>query len=133
MATNTRTSSFPRGTSVLRKAAYQTYPAPATVSGSQWSQISDPPWKQVTLNPETREAIHWWRDLLNLNKRVPPGDINVLELKAIGLGLQTIANTLQNSYVSIMCDNTSAIVFLKNQGGDALSCILATQICRWVE
>ena len=43
--------------------------------------------------------------------------INVLELNAIWLGLQAFEDTLQDSNVAIMCDNVSAIAYLRNQGG----------------
>ena len=43
--------------------------------------------------------------------------INVLELNAIWLGLQAFEDTLHDSNVAIMCDNVSAIAYLRNQGG----------------
>ena len=43
--------------------------------------------------------------------------INVLELNAIWLGLQAFEDTLHDSNVVIMCDNVSAIAYLRNQGG----------------
>ena len=43
--------------------------------------------------------------------------INVLELNAIWLGLQAFEDILQDSNVAIMCDNVSAIAYLRNQGG----------------
>ena len=43
--------------------------------------------------------------------------INVLELHAIWLGLQAFEDTFQDSNVTIMCSNVSAIAYLKNQWG----------------
>jgi len=61
--------------------------------------------------------------------------INVLELKAIWLGLRAFADTLHNSTVAIMCDNTSAIAYVRKQGGTKSSEMsdLASQLCLWAE
>jgi len=61
--------------------------------------------------------------------------INVLELKAIWLGLQAFLDTLQGSNVAIMCDNVSAIAYIRNQGGTLSRQMsdLAVQICTWAE
>jgi hypothetical protein len=40
--------------------------------------------------------------------------INVLELKAIWLGLQAVLDTTRGRIVAIMCDNISAITYLSN-------------------
>ena len=42
--------------------------------------------------------------------------INVLELRAIWLGLQSFKDLLDGSTVAIMCDTMSAIAYVKNQG-----------------
>ena len=52
--------------------------------------------------------------------------INVLELNAIWLGLQAFEDILQDSNVAIMCDNVSAIAYLRNQGGTR-----SQQMCRY--
>ncbi len=43
--------------------------------------------------------------------------INVLEIMAIWLGLQAFVDTIRDSNVANMCDNVSAIAYLRNQGG----------------
>ena len=47
--------------------------------------------------------------------------INVLELNVIWLGLQAFEDTLHDSNVAIMCDNVSAIAYLRNQGALGLN------------
>ena len=61
--------------------------------------------------------------------------INVLELNAIWLGLQAFEDTLQDSNVAIMCDNVSAIAYLRNQGGTRSQqmCRMAIDTCEWAE
>ena len=61
--------------------------------------------------------------------------INVLELNAIWLGLQAFEDTLQDSNVAIMCDNVSAIAYLRNQGGTQSQqmCCMAIDTCVWAE
>ena len=61
--------------------------------------------------------------------------INVLELKAVWLGLQAFAGTLRGSNVAIMCDNVTAIAYLRNQGGTLSRQMsdLAVQVCMWAE
>ena len=61
--------------------------------------------------------------------------INVLELNAFWLGLQAFEDILQNSNVAIMCDNVSAIAYLRNQGGtqSQQKCRMAIDTCEWAE
>ena len=61
--------------------------------------------------------------------------INVLELNAIWLGLQAFEDILQDSNVAIMCDNVSAIAYLRNQGGTRSQqmCRMAIDTCEWAE
>jgi hypothetical protein len=61
--------------------------------------------------------------------------INVLELMAIWLGLQAFVDTIRDSNVAIMCDNVSAIAYLRNQGGTLSRQMsdLALQVCMWAE
>lgn len=61
--------------------------------------------------------------------------INVLELHAVWLGLRSFSKVVDNTNVAIMCDNTSAIAYLKNQGGTRSQemCDLSTRICLWAE
>jgi len=61
--------------------------------------------------------------------------INELELRAVWLGLQAFQDTILGSNVAIMCDNVTAIAYLRNQGGtlSLTLCQLASQICIWAE
>ena len=43
--------------------------------------------------------------------------INVLELKAILLGLQSLARDLKGSHILVKSDNTTAVAYVKNMGG----------------
>ena len=43
--------------------------------------------------------------------------INVLELQAIWLGLKAFSQRVENAKVALMSDNTSAVAYLRNQGG----------------
>jgi hypothetical protein len=61
--------------------------------------------------------------------------INVLELQAIWLGLQAFVDTLQGSSVAIMCDDVSAIAYIRNQGRilSRQMSDLAMQVFLWAE
>ena len=61
--------------------------------------------------------------------------INVLELQAIWLGLRTFSQRLENARVALMSYNTSAVAYLRNQGGTKSLAMsdLATDICLWSE
>ena len=43
--------------------------------------------------------------------------INVLELQAIWLGLKAFSQRVEDAKVALMSDNTSAVAYLRNQGG----------------
>ena len=43
--------------------------------------------------------------------------INVLELKAVLLGLQSLCKDKQDCHIKILCDNTTAVSYLRNMGG----------------
>ena len=43
--------------------------------------------------------------------------INLLELKAILLALQALGNHMQNHHIKILCDNTTAVSYIRNMGG----------------
>ena len=43
--------------------------------------------------------------------------INVLELQTIWLGLKAFSQRMENAKVALMSDNTSAVAYLRNQGG----------------
>ena len=61
--------------------------------------------------------------------------INVLELQAIWLGLKAFSQRVENAKVALMSDNTSAVAYLRNQGGTKSLAMsdLATDICLWAE
>ena len=61
--------------------------------------------------------------------------INVLELQAIWLGLRAFSQRVENARVALMSDNTSAVAYLRNQGGTKSLAMndLATVICLWSE
>ena len=61
--------------------------------------------------------------------------INVLELQAIWLGLRAFSQRVENARVALMSDNTSAVAYLRNQGGTKSLAMndLATDICLWSE
>ena len=61
--------------------------------------------------------------------------INVLELQAIWLGLRAFSQRVENAKVALMSDNTSAVAYLRNQGGTKSLAMndLATDICLWAE
>ena len=43
--------------------------------------------------------------------------INILELKAILLALQALCNHMQNNHIKILCDNTTAVAYIRTMGG----------------
>ena len=61
--------------------------------------------------------------------------INVLELQAIWLGLRAFSQRVENARVALMSDSTSAVAYLRNQGGTKSLAMndLATDICLWSE
>ena len=80
-------------------------------------------------------SMGWGAHLLHHTASMKESHINVLELMAIWLGLQAFVDTIRDSNVAIMCDNVSAIAYLRNQGGTLSHQMsdLAFQICMWVE
>ena len=61
--------------------------------------------------------------------------INVLELQAIWLGLRAFSQRVENAKVALMSDNTSAVAYLRNQGGTKSLAMsdLATDMGLWAE
>ena len=47
--------------------------------------------------------------------------INVLELQAICLGPKAFSQRVENAKVALMSDNTSAVAYLRNQGGHQIA------------
>ena len=61
--------------------------------------------------------------------------INILEMKALFLALQTFQDTITNQRVTAMCDNSTIVAYVSKQGGtvsDSL-CELTGQLLRWTE
>ena len=61
--------------------------------------------------------------------------INVLELRAIWLGLKAFSQRVENAKVALMSDNTSAVASPEKSGGTKSLAMsdLATDICLWAE
>lgn len=61
--------------------------------------------------------------------------INVLEIKAVLLGLQSFLKGVSNTTVAVRCDNTTAVAYINKMGGTkSVSCNDATfQIWHWAE
>ena len=62
--------------------------------------------------------------------------INVLELQAIWrYDLRAFSQRVENAKVALMSDNTSAVAYLRNQGGTKSLAMsdLATDLCLWAE
>lgn len=59
--------------------------------------------------------------------------INLLELKAVLLGLQSLCNTLSNCHIKVLTDNTTAVAYLRNMGGShSIPCNdMAREIWMW--
>ena len=61
--------------------------------------------------------------------------INILEMKALFLALQTFQDMVTNQRVTTMCDNSTVVAYVCKQGGtvsDSL-CELTGQLLRWTE
>ena len=89
----------------------------------------------IPLNLQSRLATLGWTNRDNLRRGVPIGTIdveyylctvsstgaqlhiNVLELQAIWLGLRAFSQRVENAKVALMSDNTSAVAYLRYQGG----------------
>ena len=56
----------------------------------------------------------WWTNRDNLRRRVPIG--------TIWLGLRAVSQRVENARVALMSDNTSAVAYLRNQGGNQIAC-----------
>ena len=91
-----------------------------------WSDASDEGWG-AHLSDHFTSGL-WSKDekKMSINKR---------ELRAAKLGLQEFQELVQGKTVAIFIDNTTAIAYLRNQGGTK-SCSLnqeAQEILRWAE
>ena len=60
--------------------------------------------------------------------------INLLEMKALFLGLQAFRDVIGH-HVTAMCDNSTVVVYVNKQGGTVswVLCLLASRLLRWME
>ena len=61
--------------------------------------------------------------------------INLLEMKAIFLGLQAFQEDVIGHHVTAMCDNSTVVAYVNKQGSEVSRalCLLASRLLRWTE
>ena len=61
--------------------------------------------------------------------------INLLEMKALFLGLQAFQEDVAGHYVTAMCDNSTVVAYVNKQGGTVSRslCLLTSCLLRWTE
>ena len=61
--------------------------------------------------------------------------INLLEMKALFLGLQSFREDVIGHHVTVMCDNSTVVAYVNKQGGTVSRalCLLASCLLRWTE
>ena len=61
--------------------------------------------------------------------------INLLEMKALFLGLQAFREDVIGHHVTAMCDNSTVVTYINKQGGTVFRalCLLASHLLRWTE
>ena len=61
--------------------------------------------------------------------------INLLEMKALFLGLQAFREDVIGHHVTAMCDNSTVLAYINKQGGTVSRalCLLASRLLRWTE
>ena len=61
--------------------------------------------------------------------------INLLELKAAFLALQSFQEVVTGRSVALMCDNSTVVAYVNKQGGTVSQslCLLTKQILKWTE
>ena len=61
--------------------------------------------------------------------------INLLEMKALFLGLQAFRKDVIGHLVTAMCDNSTVVAYVNKQGGTVSRalCLLASRLLRWTE
>ena len=61
--------------------------------------------------------------------------INLLEMKALFLGLQAFREDVIGHHVSAMCDNSTVVTYVNKQGGTVSRalCLLTSRLLRWTE
>ena len=94
--------------------------------------------------------LHFWSDAsdvgwgAHLDRQVASGlwdmrqaalSINAMELLAVQLGLHQFQSSLQGRTVAVFCDNTTAVAYLRKEGGTRSPLLnsLAQAILRWTE
>ena len=94
--------------------------------------------------------LHFWSDAsdvgwgAHLDRQVASGlwdsrqaalSINARELLAVQLGLRQFQSSLQGRTVAVFCDNTTAVAYLRKEGGTRSPLLnsLAQEILRWTE
>ena len=61
--------------------------------------------------------------------------INLLEMKALFLALQTFQEVVAGHHVTAMCDNSTVVAYVNKQGGTVSRplCLLTSRLLRWTE
>ena len=61
--------------------------------------------------------------------------INLLEMKALFLGLQAFQEDVASHHVTAMCDNSTVVAYVNKQGGTVSRslCLLTSRLLRWTE
>ena len=61
--------------------------------------------------------------------------INLLEMKALFLGLQAFREEVIGHHVTAMCDNSTVVAYVNKQGGTVSRalCLLTSRLLRWTE
>ena len=61
--------------------------------------------------------------------------INLLEMKALFLGLQAFRDDVIGHHVTAMCDNSMVVAYINKQGGTVSQalCLLTSRLLRWTE
>ena len=61
--------------------------------------------------------------------------INLLEMKALFLGLQAFQEDVSGHHVTAMCDNSTVVAYVNKQGGTVSRalCLLTSRLLRWTE
>ena len=94
--------------------------------------------------------LHFWSDASDVgwgahfDRQIASGlwdthqaalSINAWELLAVQLGLHQFQSSLQGRTVAVFCDNTTAVAYLRKEGGtrSPLLTTLAQEILRWTE
>ena len=80
--------------------------------------------------------LHFWSDASGLwDPQQTALSINAWELLAVQLGLFQFRSALQGRTVAVFCDNTTAVTYLRKEGGtrSPLLNTLAQEILRWTE